>query len=86
MENLTTTLKRFIRKNFKQRSARLYNGQKVRHGDTVKYIDSDGLECVGTIQYDANNPNRLIFWNNNFDIKDYRSAVLIRKHKRFGRV
>uniref|UniRef100_A0A6M3K9E9 Uncharacterized protein n=1 Tax=viral metagenome TaxID=1070528 RepID=A0A6M3K9E9_9ZZZZ len=59
---------------FKQRSAKLYNGQRVRPGDKVKFTNSDGEECVGTIQYDVNNLKRLYFWNNGFDIRDYENA------------
>jgi len=59
---------------FKQRSAKLFNGEKVKSGDKVSFIDSDGIQRIGTVQYDVNNPKRLFFWNNSFDIKDYRNA------------
>ena len=62
---------------FKQRSAKLYNGQKVKPGDKVRFINSDGEECVDIIRYDINNPNRLFFWNNAFEITDYRNAERI---------
>ena len=59
---------------FKQRSAKLYNGDKVRAGDKVSFVNSDGKKNVGTIEYDINEPRRLFFWNNLFDVKDYRNA------------
>jgi len=46
---------------FKQRSAKLFNGQKVKQGDKVKFVNSDGRECIGTIEYDINNLKRLFF-------------------------
>ena len=61
---------------FQQRSARLHNGQKVREGDTVSFIDSDGVTRTGAIQRDRNNPERLYFWNDSFDIQDYENARL----------
>lgn len=61
---------------FKQRSAKLYNGTKVRYGDKIKFINSDGESCIGHIRYDCNNPKRLFFWNNKFDIKDYQNAEM----------
>lgn len=57
-----------------QKSAWLYNGQKVKAGDSVQFINSDGETCVGKIQYDVNNPNKLFFWNNQFEIIDYQNA------------
>ena len=65
-------------KFFKQRSAKLHNGQKVRVGDTVSFINSDGEKCTGKIEYDINNPKRLFFWNNAYEIEDYHNAVLER--------
>ena len=60
---------------FKQRKAKLYNGQTVRSGDKVSFVNSDGKECVGEIKYDVhNNPKRLFFWNNSCEIIDYRNA------------
>jgi hypothetical protein len=60
---------------FKQRTARLYNGQRVKEGDRVKFVNSDGVTCIGTIQRDVNNLKRLFFWNNGFDITDYKNAI-----------
>lgn len=59
---------------FKQRKARLANGDAVKEGDTVEFINSDGETCRGTIQRDINNPKRLFFWNNTAEISDYKSA------------
>jgi hypothetical protein len=62
---------------FKQRKARLSNGQIVREGDLVEFTNSDGEICRGRIERDVNNPKRLFFWNNTFDIADYKSAVRV---------
>ncbi len=62
---------------FKQRTARLFNGQKVRLGDRVMFENSDGVECIGTIKHDVNDSRRLFFWNNGFEITDYRDAEKI---------
>jgi len=62
---------------FKQRKARLANGQTVREGDLVEFTNSDGEICRGRIERDANNPKRLFFWNNKFEIADYKSAVRV---------
>jgi hypothetical protein len=61
----------------KQRVYHLYNGDEVKEGDKVSFINSDGVECVGKIQGDVNNHGRLFFWNNQFDITDYRNARLV---------
>lgn len=62
---------------FKQRKARLTNGQTVREGDLVEFTNSDGEICRGRIERDINNPKRLFFWNNRFEIVDYKSAVRV---------
>lgn len=59
---------------FKQRTARLASGEKVREGDTVEFTNSDGEVCRDIIRRDINNPKRLYFWNNAFEITDYKSA------------
>ncbi len=60
---------------FKQRKAKLYNGQIVRPGDKVSFIGSDGKRHIGKIKYDVhNNPNRLFFWNVSHEIVDYHNA------------
>lgn len=55
---------------------KLYNGETVQEGDSVKFINSDGIACIGKIQRD-NKSNSLFFWNNQFNITDYKSAVKI---------
>ena len=60
---------------FKQRTARLCNGQRVKEGDRVKFVNSDKVTCIGIVQRDVNNPKRLFLWNNSFDIADYKDAV-----------
>jgi len=62
---------------FRQRTAMLFNGQKVREGDIVEFTNSDGRRCRGHIQRDISNPKRLFFWNNSFGISDYRNAYRI---------
>ena len=62
---------------FKQRTARLHSGQRIKEGDRVKFVNSDGVTCIGRVQRDMNNPKRLFFWNNSFDIADYKDAVKI---------
>lgn len=59
---------------FKQRKATLANGDTVREGDTVEFINSDGEACRDKIRRDINNPKRLFFWNNSAEISDYKSA------------
>ena len=64
---------------FKQRKATLANGDTVREGDTVEFINSDGEMCRDKIRRDINNPKRLYFWNNTAEISDYKSARRIAK-------
>ena len=59
---------------FKQRKAKLANGDAVKEGDTVEFTNSDGESCRSTIKRDINNPKRLYFWNNTAEISDYKSA------------
>lgn len=61
--------------SFKQRSARLYNGQKVKVGDRVSFVNSDGEKQIDTVQYSVNNPKKLFFWNDKFEIKCYQNAI-----------
>lgn len=35
---------------FKQKKALLYNGKKVKEGDKVFFINSDGVRCEGVIE------------------------------------
>ena len=62
---------------FKQTTAKLANGQIVKEGDTVEFTNSDGEKCRDKIRRDVNNPRRLVFWNQRFNIIDYKSAVRI---------
>jgi hypothetical protein len=72
---------------FKQRKTTLYNGQKVKEGDKVYFINSDGVKCEGLIERrlfdcvhsDTNErlkKGTLFFWNNSFKPSDYRSLVV----------
>ncbi len=63
-----------MKKIFKQRYAKLFSGERVKAGDKVSFIDSDGVKRIGFIQYDPNNRKRLFFWNSAFEIKDYQNA------------
>ena len=56
----------------KQRKAKLCNGQIVREGDQVSFINSDGCLCVNIIK--RRDDKTLYFWNSRFDITDYRNA------------
>ena len=59
------------RRFFTQKTATLVNGQKVRKGDLLSFINSDGKKCVGEVKLDG---KRLFFWNNMFDFQDYPDA------------
>jgi len=72
---------------FKQRKAKLFNGQIVREGDLIRFVDSDGMKCVGKIERrkfncthvdsgDKLKKGTLFFWNNGFNIADYKNAEL----------
>lgn len=65
----------------------LYNGTRVKEGDKVHFINSDGVRCEGTIQrrrFDCVHSDTkeklkkgtLFFWNNSFNPSDYRNLVL----------
>ena len=56
----------------KQRKAKLYNGQIVREGDKISFINSDGCLCIDIIK--RRDDKTLYFWNSRFDITDYRNA------------
>lgn len=56
---------------------RLVNGTIVKEGDRVKYINSDGILCIGRICIDPYNEARLYFWNRFFNIQDYQTAIKI---------
>jgi len=59
---------------FKQKSTRIYNGTKVKKGDRVMFINSDGQECIDEIRLNQQT-KELYFWNNQFKIEDYQNAV-----------
>jgi hypothetical protein len=72
---------------FKQRKTKLFNGTIVREGNLVRFINSDGMKCVGKIErrkfatpYNETGEyfrkGTLFFWNNGFDITDYRNAEI----------
>jgi|APSaa5957512576_1039674.scaffolds.fasta_scaffold286815_2 hypothetical protein len=64
---------------FKQKFAKLHNGQKVRPGDTVSFVDSDGQTQTGKIAYGLRgDPKKLYFWNSRFDIESYQNAWVVR--------
>ncbi len=65
----------FIKKIFQQRKAFLFNGEKVKEGDKVMFINSDGLKCEDSIK--RNDDGKLFFWNNGFEIIDYQNAQKI---------
>jgi hypothetical protein len=65
----------------------LYNGQKVKEGDIVCFVNSDGVKCEGRVQrrlFDCIHSETneklikgtLFFWNNTFKISDYRNLVV----------
>ena len=64
---------------FKQKYTRLHNGQKVKAGDTVSFVDSDGQTQTGKIAYGLRgDPKKLYFWNSRFDIESYQNAWVVR--------
>jgi len=62
---------------FKQQKAYLKNGELVREGDLVTFINSDGNICTKPIE--RRKDGTLFFWNSTSDIDDYHSAVKERK-------
>ena len=66
-------------KNFLHRKAALYNGQIVREGDKVSFINSDGETCVDEIK--RRQDGTLYFWNTSHKITDYRNAVKVEGEK-----
>ena len=72
---------------FKEKTTTLYNGQKVKEGDKVYFINSDGVKCEGQIErrlFDCVHSDTkeklkkgtLFFWNNSFKPSDYRNLVV----------
>ena len=58
-----------------KRYGRLANGQKVKEGDLVAFINSDGERCEDVIR--KRKDGTLYFWNCNFEITDYKSAYRV---------
>lgn len=72
---------------FKEKTITLANGQKVKEGDKVHFINSDGVKCEGMIErrlFDCIHSDRkeklkkgtLFFWNNSFNPSDYKTLVV----------
>ena len=59
----------------------LRNGQMVKAGDEVLFIDSDGIERIGIIQYETKPKERLWFRNICFKLTDYYSLRKVKKTK-----
>lgn len=61
-----------LNKLFKQKKAKLFNGEEVKEGDKVMFINSDGEECIDFIA--RRKDGTLFFWNQFYEISDYVSA------------
>ena len=61
------------------KTEKLANGETVRLGDLVSYVNSDAEECFGEIQ--ARKDGSLFFWNSFFPITDYASAKKVNRKK-----
>jgi hypothetical protein len=70
---------------FKQNYTALHNGKKVKEGDSVSFIDSDGRkhqdiirrrdsDCIHADSGSALKKGTLYFWNSSFNPCDYKSA------------
>ena len=53
----------------------LVNGEKVKEGDLVAFINSDGERCESRIK--ARPDGSLYFWNAEYELKDYPSAFIV---------
>lgn len=62
-------------KKIVNRKTSLYNGQIVREGDFVSFINSDKKVCTDKIK--RRSDGTLFFWNSSFDIIEYTNAVKI---------
>lgn len=60
-------------KFFRQRKAKLFNGETVKKGDKVSFTNSDGRKCIGTISHRPD--GTLFFWNPGFNIRNYQNAI-----------
>ena len=58
------------------RSVKLLNGQTVRKGTRVRYINSDGEEVIDTIK--VNKKGFLYFWNADYNINDYKNIEIVK--------
>jgi hypothetical protein len=54
---------------FKQRTARLVNGEVVREGDQVAFMNTDYVLCHGVIS--RRSTGSLYFWNIDYELTDY---------------
>ena len=72
---------------FKEKTTTLHSGEKVKEGDKVHFINSDGIKCEGVIErrlFDCTHSDTkerlkkgtLFFWNNSFKPSDYRNLVV----------
>ena len=74
-------LVRFAVKEFKnegfffKKKAYLHNGQIVREGEFVSFVNSDGKICIDKIK--RRSDGTLYFWNSFFDISEYTNAIKI---------
>ena len=66
---------KILSKLFKQRTAYLFNGERVRYGSKVSFVTSDGQTVNGNIGRRVN--GTLYFWNSTAEITDYRNAKLV---------
>ena len=72
-------------KLFNERKTTLFNGKKVKEGDKVLFISSDGskhtdvirrrsFDCIHADTGEKLKKGTLYFWNNCFNPCDYKSA------------
>jgi hypothetical protein len=72
---------------FKEKTTTLANGQKVKEGTKVHFINSDGVKCEGRIKsrlFDCVHADTkkklkkgtLFFWNSSFKPSDYKGLVV----------
>jgi hypothetical protein len=62
----------FIQRLFWQKRAVLVNGEVVKEGDCVSFVNSDGEICTDVIR--RREDGTLYFWNITHNIDCYRSA------------
>ena len=63
------------------KTAKLYDGTKVKDGSIVSFIDSDGETCTGVVRkrkhsYPSGKKGTLFFWNISKKIEEYQNAKL----------